>query len=81
MATPKKPSSKQPIPPNKKAKNMVTSNIPSLITPKGKPEKRPSRTEPTMSFVSAFGTRRQVTPQTLKSNIAKYDTARTKKKK
>lgn len=60
---------------------MVTSNIPSLITPKDKPEKRPSRTEPTMSFVSAFGNRRQVTPQTLKSNIAKYDASRTKKKK
>ena len=81
MATPKKPSSKQPIPPNKKAKNMVTSNIPSLITPKGKSEKRPSRTEPTMSWVNTFYERRMTTPQTLKSNIAKYHAARTKKKK
>jgi hypothetical protein len=81
MATPKKPSSKQPIPPNKKAKNMVTSNIPSLITPKGKPEKRPSRTEPTRSFVSAFGSRRMMTPQSIKSNVDRYDSARTKKKK
>jgi hypothetical protein len=81
MATPKKPASKQPIPPNKKAKNMVTSNIPSLITPKGKPEKRPSRTEPTTSFVSAFGSRRMMTPQSIKSFNAKYYGPQTKKKK
>lgn len=80
MAT-KKPTSKQPISPNKKAKNRVTSNIPSLIPAKGRPEKRASRTAPTRSFVSAFGDRRMMTPQSIKSNVDRYDAARTKKKK
>lgn len=80
MAAAKKPAAKQPIPPNKKAKNMVTSNIPSLIPPKSKPEKT-RRTEPTRSYESAMGNRRMQTPQAIKSFSDKHFGPSTKKKK
>lgn len=76
----KKPSSKQPVGSSSK-KNQVTSNIPSLIPPKGDPEKRPSRTEPTVSWKNAFYERRMTTPQSIKSFNEKHFGKTTKKKK
>lgn len=79
MATKKKPSSKQPVSSSSK-KNQVTSNIPSLIPPKGISEKRPSRTEPTVSWKNAFYERRMTTPA-LKAKGKTYFKESPKKKK
>jgi hypothetical protein len=81
MATPKKTPAKKPPVPSASKKNKVTSNIPSLIPPKGKPEKRPSRTEPVRSFMSQFGSRRVMPTRELKEFNDRYFPSPTKKKK